>query len=300
MNDLTKDLEDAKAIGAGYDRPAIEIHPPQTVIERRNGRMEEVERAAFVMISTAFKGELKDIDEIALKVWLFIALSVNRYTKTANPGLRAIHDGTGFAVNTIRDAIERLENKYHLLKYTRGTGKMANIYEPLAYVSVGRSVSGDDTQKKSSVSVDESSVSVLEPSVSASRQENAQLENYTNYNKRGDIIDGMLELYNTPGAKKVVIKEYIASCIKIKLGLNPSGKDAEEFIEYSAARKIKDNQDIDVFIDWWRTNFRERAYWSFSKMKQQWPAAFMPEFSSSNKIDTPPATRIYSGMGNDE
>jgi len=153
-------ITDAAAmIGKGYDSPSLEIEPARTVIERRNGKMQEVERAAFVKVSTAFKDELKNIDEVALKVWLFIALSINRNTDEANPGLRAIHNGTGFAVNTIRDAIDRLEHKYGLLVYEKGSGKSANIYTPLAFVSAKNGVSPTDTQP-ASVSVENPSVSV--------------------------------------------------------------------------------------------------------------------------------------------
>lgn len=179
-NEMDEIREATQMLGTGYDHPSIEIEPARLVIERRNGRMEEVERAAFIKISTAFKAELKDIDEVALKVWIFIALSVNRYTNKANPGLRAIHEGTGFAINTIQEALKRLENDYGLLLIEKGSGKSANEYLPLAFVSANRSVSVADTQEIGSVSVQDASVSVSKSSVSASRQKNAQPENQRN------------------------------------------------------------------------------------------------------------------------
>lgn len=180
MNANDQELNDAiEMLGKGYDHPSLEIEPARTVIERRDGRMQEVERAAFVKISTAFKAEMKDIDEVALKVWLYIALSVNRHSNKANPGLRKIAEETGFAVNTVRDAVERLENKYGLLTIESGSGKSPNIYEPAAFVSAKKSVSSGNTQD-SGVSVSSGSVSVSSGSVSASRQKNAQPENQSN------------------------------------------------------------------------------------------------------------------------
>lgn len=154
-------------IGAGYDHPSIEIEAPRTVLERRQGRMQEVERAAFVKISTAFKPEMKDIDEIALKVWLYIALSVNRHSGKANPGLRTIAEECGFAVNTVRGAIERLEEKYNLLIVHKGERRY-NIYEPVAFISANRNepVSPDDTDTKT-VSFERKTVSPDDKTVSA-------------------------------------------------------------------------------------------------------------------------------------
>jgi DnaD/phage-associated family protein len=144
--------------GSGYET-AVEIESPRTVIQRRNGRNHEIERAAFVKISTAFKPEMKDIDEIALKVWLYIALSVNRNSGKAHPGLRTIAEECKFAVNTVRAAIDRLENKYFLLTVHRNE-KTYNIYEPVEFVSVKKeTVSADDTDNTQTVSAKRETVS---------------------------------------------------------------------------------------------------------------------------------------------
>jgi hypothetical protein len=175
------EIQDAMdMLGKGYDRPSVIITPPHVTMERRDNAFKEVIVPAFVKISTDFKSELATIDEVALKVWLYIALSVNRYSGKANPGLRTISAGTGLAINTIRAALERLEEKYNLLTVDRESRKY-NIYEPLAYVSANRTdpqvtVSSADTPPvgdesvsvlDESVSVEPESVSVLDESVSA-------------------------------------------------------------------------------------------------------------------------------------
>jgi hypothetical protein len=161
------ELSDAvEMLGKGYERAAVEIHPPSTVMERRGREFREVEHPAFVKISTAFKAEMKDVDEISLKVWLYISLCVNRYSGRANPGLRTIARDTSFAVNTVRAAIERLENEYNLLTVDREKQKY-NIYEPLAFVSANRldPVSPDDTPAET-VSVGAQTVSAKAETVS--------------------------------------------------------------------------------------------------------------------------------------
>lgn len=126
--------------------PSVEIEPARTTIERRAGEFREVEKPAFVKISTAFKSELPDISGDALKVWLFISLSVNRKTGKANPGLRTIASGVNLAVNTVQKAIKELEG-LKLLEVRRDQARY-NIYEVPEYVSANRSeptVSNGDT-----------------------------------------------------------------------------------------------------------------------------------------------------------
>lgn len=143
---IDEEVEGAlEMLGKGYEDLAIEIEQPRKVTERRNGKLVETDRPAFVKIFTHFKAEMKEIDADALKVWLFIALSVNRFSGEAHPGLRAISEGVGMAVGTVRDAVERLENKYELLQVHREEGK-SNKYYPADYVSANRGgVSPDDT-----------------------------------------------------------------------------------------------------------------------------------------------------------
>lgn len=168
-------LTDAMVMaGAGYDRPSVEIEAPRLVIERRNRQMVETESPAFVKISTGFKSELKDLDPTALKVWLYIALSINRVSETAYPGLRKIATDTNLAINTVRDAVDRLENNYDLLSVTRH-GTKRTIYRVTDFVSANHKepVSKTDTHAQT-VSVEYETVSVKAQTVSVAPVKSAQ------------------------------------------------------------------------------------------------------------------------------
>lgn len=91
--------------------------------------------------------------------------------------------------------------------------------------------------------------------------------------KHGDLIDGMLAAAQMPGAKKALVKEYIFEQIKSRMGLNPSGKDAESFINY-AADEHKKGRSFDVFLPWWLNKFPDPTFWSFRVMEQKYPLAF--------------------------
>lgn len=149
---------------------SVEIQPARTALVRENGEFREVEKPAFIKLSTAFKGELPSMSGDALKVWIFICLSINRKSERANPGLRTIAAGTGMGVNTVQSALKDLEGM-NLLKVDRQSRKY-NIYEAPEYVSANRQepVSGLDTDGKT-VSESPESVSENSQTVSGVRED---------------------------------------------------------------------------------------------------------------------------------
>jgi DNA-binding transcriptional regulator YhcF (GntR family) len=168
------DIDDAmEMLGAGY--PSLEIEQERTVVSRRGGKLIEETQPAFVKISTGFKAEMRDLQPVDLKVWLYIALSVNRNTGTAWPGLRKIAEDCKLAVNTVRDAIERLEDEHGLLTVNRKEGA-SSIYTPSDYVSANHSTVSKSDTPAPTVSKNKPTVSNSAKTVSARRQEIAQPE----------------------------------------------------------------------------------------------------------------------------
>jgi hypothetical protein len=154
--------------------------------------MLEVKKPAFVKLSTAFKSELKGISGDALKVWMFIALSINRKTGKANPGLRTIAEETGLAVNTVQDRLRELEG-LNLLVVDRQSRRY-NQYESPEYVSANRAeptVSPDDTDG-STVSNSSATVSNSGQTVSTVRGKNL-LNQINQSNQNGSYEPKTLE-----------------------------------------------------------------------------------------------------------
>lgn len=121
-----------------YEAASVVIEPPRKRIERRGKRMQEVEIPAFVKFSTEFKSELADLDVYALKVFLYIGLSINFETETAFPGVRKIAADTKMDKDTVSKAVDELEEK-GLLQVWRREGA-SNIYKPALYFAIGDSV----------------------------------------------------------------------------------------------------------------------------------------------------------------
>lgn len=151
-------------LGSGYS--SVEISPSEKRLVRIDGEFREVEKAATVTISTAFKKEMENVSGDALKVWLYISLSINKTTERANPGLRTIAKACHLAVNTVQKCLSELE-KMNLLLVNRETARY-NIYEVPLYVSANRkppAVSQNDTVEQT-VSNSPETVSNSEQTVS--------------------------------------------------------------------------------------------------------------------------------------
>jgi DnaD/phage-associated family protein len=136
----TEEVEEGLAmLGKGYeDQPSVVVEPPRRRLERRGKQMTEVEEAAYVKFSTEFKAELADLDVYALKVFIYIGLSINFETGAAYPGVRKIAKETKMNKDTVAKAVEELEEK-GFLRVQRRDGS-SNIYKPECYVAIGETV----------------------------------------------------------------------------------------------------------------------------------------------------------------
>lgn len=238
MEDQSEYVTDAlEMIGKGYE-PSIEIEEQRTVTERRGGRLVEVERTAFVKLYTSFKKELKEIDGDALKIWLFLALSINRNTKDAAPGLRKIASETDISINTVRTKIEYLESK-GLLDVVREEGA-TNRYHPADYATVSKT----DTP---TVLKDEGTVLNSEPTVLTPRRENAQLEELESTRK--DAVDLFLDYQYHPAQVRKAFADYF------RLTPNWEAKYNKQFLEWAVEIKMQPEQ-VKRAAELWRSDKR--------------------------------------------
>jgi hypothetical protein len=93
--------------------------------------------------------------------------------------------------------------------------------------------------------------------------------------KKKDLVDGIIEMMDAPGIKKMHVRSAMESYMATHLSINPSGKRWDDFFEYALLRHMKYNENFKVFIAWWIENHPDRTYWSADRMKQFWPSAFI-------------------------
>lgn len=209
-DNILEDITDTQEMmGQGYDSPSIEIYAQQSVIRRKGREMQEEIIPAFIKISTSFKSELKDISGTAMKIWIFIALSINRNTEQAHPGIRTIADSCGMSQNTALTAIKELEG-LGLLSVTRGERRY-NIYQIPDYVSANAKNASkiDAVAETASIKSETASVNVSNASVDRGITRGTRVNHIkhganapsasqkpptrrTDAKVRGDLMDGIL------------------------------------------------------------------------------------------------------------
>lgn len=131
-------INNARAMIGWDQEPSVSVEPPKRTMKRHGKKMYEVEESAFVKFSTAFKTELADLDVYALKVFIYIGLSIGYDTGTAFPGVRKIAKETKMDKDTVIKAIAELEQKGFLSVYRRDGN--SNIYRPECYFAIGEGV----------------------------------------------------------------------------------------------------------------------------------------------------------------
>lgn len=280
--------EKADYIAREEGEPSLTIEPERVIAERRDGEFREVVVPAFVKVSTAFKSELKIISAPALKVWLYIALSINRATGKANPGLRTIADALGVGVNTVQECLVELEGM-GLLTVDRQSRKF-NIYEPLGYVSANRNetVSERDTDS-ASVSETPESVSENGESVSASQilnqrnqREPENTARTSNFGLDWKLLHGeKITKEDLKSGKEAEIEAVVVEmerAFKSNFNRTPKVQSVARFI----LERKRAGEEFDQFAQWAkRDDFNASRLYEYSeqpdKIRTRWPQAFSQE-----------------------
>lgn len=176
---------------------SVAISPPSRRVERRGRKMVEVEEPAYVKFSTDFKSELADLDVYALKVLIYIGLSIGFETGTAYPGVRKIAENTKMNKDTVTRAVAELEEKGFLEVWRRDGG--SNIYRPTRYFSIGETVLPERTPLDG-LSAQKPELSDENVKLSDGGRVKRSQPDKQESNKKGDLVDAILvyQKDNTP------------------------------------------------------------------------------------------------------
>lgn len=279
-------LIDAEEItGKGY--PSVSIEPPRKVTERNGGELEEKSIPAWIKFSTAFKEELKDIPGVALKVWIYIALSVN-YNGTAFPGIRTIAKAVNLSHQTVIDAIAKLE-ELNLLSVRRGERRY-NLYDVSNdYVTIGR---GNEPVKNldrsDGMSQENGPMSQVLPPNESTPLDSNKKEQEDNKRKgtspKKELPPGSdpswliaagatsEEVHTAAHSGDAVEAVLLKFDIGLKCNLPRTGA-WQDFAKWAARQT---SPTIDAWLEWYRSDkFRANNGWRMTpeKIKMSWPAA---------------------------
>ncbi len=200
-------------------------------------------------------------DTTAKSVLLALADNANDEGEGSYPGVDTLCRKTNYSTSTVCNALNALRHNGFTVLVGRSKRDTNNytvsVAEILKFQWPKREDSSHRNATVSAVETNPSSTSI-KPSVE----------------KRGDLLDGMLELALMPGSKKSVIKQGYAELINQKLVVRPTGKQWEDFINFAADRQIKDGQPLDKFLTWVLANDYNPMFCPPSKLQQLWDRAF--------------------------
>lgn len=175
--------------------------------------------------------------------------------------IRTIARATGLTVNSVMDGATKAEA--HGLLERMVDGNKTTTWR--AIVSVVPAKTPRLTSRDTRVSPSETLLGVKE-------RENKES------NKRGDLVDGMLELSQSPGIKKLSRINAILSYLGTSLHINAETKRWQEFARYVDDRQQTYGEKLDTFIGWMtgQKDF-DIKFWSPNRMRELWPLAFESE-----------------------
>ena len=277
-------------LGAGY--ASIEIEPPRRTMKRiGRGEFEEVENPAWIKFSTAFKNELPDIDGNALKVWIFIALSVN-YKGDAFPGIQTIANAIGLSHTTVISHIKSLE-ELGILSVRRGERRV-NIYNVADdYVKIGhgepvKKLESSDATSKENVPTSKENASTSKAGLNLTRiNQNEQDDMQDTIKKANKKMDAYLEMMNTDGIKTEARRASIQSYLGERLHVNTETKAWREFAKYADGQQQKYGEKIETFVSWLLGQDKfQIQYWPPRRMMEMWPQAFIKNETQERTTST--------------
>ena len=92
--------------------------------------------------------------------------------------------------------------------------------------------------------------------------------------KKGDLMDGILNSMTSPTALRIQEKKKIKSELESGLNINTNGIKWEKFIEFAHTRQTKYKENVSTFILWAMNNGFNPVYWTPDKMITLYPQAF--------------------------
>jgi hypothetical protein len=224
----------------------LEIHSQTTVIRRCGFEMFEDVIPAFIKISTGFKAELKNIDGTALKVWIYLALSINRNTEQAHPGIRTIAEACGIGQNTAIAAVRELES-LGLLVVNREDRKY-NIYEIPAYVSANARPASKTEAGKETASEKPQTASGEDETASQNSQTASEKPQTASVTQRLNQINQINQ--NEPGKPRNFSKLEISSLFWNGQDLSQVWKTVSESMRAEIPRQSKNQLGSCVPVAW--------------------------------------------------
>jgi hypothetical protein len=105
--------------------------------------------------------------------------------------------------------------------------------------------------------------------------------------KKGDLVDGTLQLSQAPGMKKQVRFDGILSFLGESFHVNTETGRWKKFAQFVDERQQLHGEKLEVFVAWVKGQRGfDVQFWPPSKMMEMWPGAFVPSKPEEPRQET--------------
>jgi hypothetical protein len=92
--------------------------------------------------------------------------------------------------------------------------------------------------------------------------------------KRGDLVDGYLQLMHAPSLKRETRVDAILSYLAVEFRVNTETKRWREFAKFADGRQ-QNGESVETFVRWLKSQPGfDMSYWPAQRMMEHWPRAF--------------------------
>ena len=107
----------------------------------------------------------------------------------------------------------------------------------------------------------------------------------TDVQKRGDLVDGIIELSQASGVKKSIRIDNLEEIIHKRFNISPTRRGWKDFLEFVDKRQQEQAQMLPEFLDWMTATPKfDISFWGPLRMQENWDRAFVSNHSV--KIDS--------------
>lgn len=242
---------------------------------RKIRQAEDVMKKQWISVKCGLSRDPKHRQSMGESVWVFLHMLD---IVTWEDGIvrdwkdEAAAEDLGMPVRTLREHRRKLsELEYITCRQKQYTQDIVihNWTNPREY-------SGRDYNKKQGDRI-VSPEDYTQGDTQGSRKDVTPTSNSNNkQSKRGDLVDGYLQLLNSPGLKRQARLDAILSYLGGKLQINTETARWKKFAKFVDNRQQTEGENIETFVTWLLSQEGfDIMYWSPMRCEEMWTQAFI-------------------------
>ena len=251
----------------------IDLDKPKEIVQEISG---------FTPMFDAVVMKYKDETRAAVHgaMWRFCQMQDG----VCKASLETIAEMIGISAATAMRHAEELVKDGYFVDLTPDLKNRPHVYADTGVVKMKSRLDVHISQRNTGISERNVGISESQLSKVLNKESNKQRDDSPKptHAKKGDLVDGLIALSQSPGAKRAARLEEIYSALAVALHVNTSGRRWESFVKFVDDRQEKYGESLTTFLSWLtaQKGFNPQ-FWPPNRMMEFWPQAFLRPAQSS-------------------